>query len=62
MSVMIPFAYTINWDIFSSVRHDPDLIISELRLGAAVMWDELGEVSQSKAAEIACINWRISIA
>lgn len=34
------------------MRKDPDHFAQELRLAAAVKWYEMGEVSQSRAAEI----------
>lgn len=43
-------------DVFSSLRQDPDGFVKEMRLAAAVKWYELGQVSQSKAAEIAGVS------
>ena len=53
MSDTIQVTFTVNRDIFSALRQDPDHFVPELRLAAAVKWYELGVVSQAKAAEIA---------
>lgn len=42
--------------VFSALRKTPDEFIKEMRLAAAIKWYELGEISQSKAAEIAGVN------
>jgi len=56
MSDMVRVSFTVNRDIFSALRQDPENFVPELRLAAAVKWYELGIVSQSKAAEIAGIS------
>ena len=56
MSDTIEVSFTVNRDIFSALRQDPEQFLPELRLAAAVKWYELGMVSQSKAAEIAGLN------
>ena len=56
MSDTIQVTFTVNRDIFSALRQDPDHFVPELRLAAAVKWYELGVVSQAKAAEIAGIT------
>lgn len=43
-------------NIFSALRKNPDEFVQEMRIAAAVKWYELGEISQSKAAEIAGIT------
>lgn len=53
---MVQVSFTINRDIFSALRQDPEHFVPELRLAAAVKWYELGIVSQSKAAEIAGLS------
>lgn len=41
---------------FSALRMDPDGLVKELRLAAAVKWYEIGVISQEKAAEIAGLS------
>ena len=47
---------SINRDVSSALRQDPENFVPELRLAAAVKWYELGMISQSKAAEIAGLS------
>ena len=56
MSEPVQVSFTVNRNIFSALRQDPDRFVPELRLAAAVKWYELGMVSQSKAAEIAGLS------
>ncbi len=42
--------------VFSALRKNPDEFVQEMRLAAAVKWYEIGEISQSKAAEIAGVS------
>jgi predicted HTH domain antitoxin len=42
--------------VFSALRKNPDEFAKEMRITAAVKWDEMGEISQGKAAEIAGLN------
>lgn len=42
--------------VFSALRQDPDGLIKELRLAAAIKWYEIGKISQEKAAEIAGLS------
>lgn len=56
MTDTVEVSFTINRNVFSALRQDPEIFIPELRLAAAVKWYELGQVSQSKAAEIAGLS------
>lgn len=40
-------------DVYSSLRRSPDEFAQELRLAAAIHWYSQGQLSQSKAAEVA---------
>lgn len=42
--------------VFSTLRQTPDVFVREMRLVSAVKWYELGQLSQSKAAEVAGIS------
>ncbi len=53
---MVTVTFELPEDALSSVRKDPDHFARELRLAAAVKWYEMGEVSQSRAAEIAGLS------
>ncbi len=39
--------------IFSALRRSPEEFARELRLAAAILWYERGEISQEKAAQVA---------
>ena len=56
MNDTVQVSFTVNRDIFSALRQDPEHFVPELRLAAAIKWYELGIVSQAKAAEIAGIS------
>ena len=43
-------------EVFSALRRSPDEFAAEMRLAAAIYWYSRGEVSQSKAAEVAGIT------
>lgn len=40
----------------SALRTTPEVLVKEMRLAAAAKWNELGLVSQSKAAEVAGVT------
>lgn len=42
--------------IFSVLRQPPAAFVREMRLVSAVKWYEMGQLSQSKAAEVAGIS------
>ena len=56
MNDTIQVTFTLNRDVFSALREDPEHFVPELRLAAAVKWYELGIISQAKAAEIAGLS------
>ena len=43
-------------EVFSALLRTPEAFVSEMRLAAAVKWYEIGEISQSKAAELAGVS------
>ena len=43
-------------DIFSALRRSPEEFARELRLAAAILWYERGEISQEKAAQVAGLS------
>lgn len=53
---MIPVTVQLPETIFSALRKNPDEFIQEMRIAAAVKWYELGEISQSKASEVAGLS------
>ena len=53
---MVTVTFELPEDALFSVRKDPDHFAQELRLAAAVKWYEMGEVSQSRAAEISGLS------
>jgi predicted HTH domain antitoxin len=42
--------------VFSALRQTPAAFVREMRLASAVKWYEMGQLSQSKAAEIAGVS------
>lgn len=53
---MVSISIQLPENAFSALRKNPDEFVQEMRLAAAVKWYELGQISQSKAAEIAGIT------
>lgn len=49
-------------DVFSALRRTPEAFVSEMRLAAAVKWYEIGQISQSKAAELAGVSRQVFLA
>ena len=43
-------------DVFSALRRSPDEFGRELRVAAAILWYERGEISQEKAALVAGLS------
>ncbi len=43
-------------DVFPALQEEPEQMVREMRLFAAVRWYEMGRTSQSKAAEIAGVS------
>ena len=49
-------AIEMDEDVFPALQEEPEQVIREMCLFAAVKWCELGRVSQGKAAEIAGVS------
>ena len=43
-------------DVFSALRGSPEEFAREVRLAAAILWYERGEISQEKAAQVASLS------
>ncbi len=52
VQVSIEFPETV----FSALRQTPAVFVREMRLASAAKWYELGQLSQSKAAEVAGVS------
>lgn len=52
----IQLTFELPRDVFSALRQEPEQFLREMRLAAAVMWYETGQISQAKAAEIAGLS------
>ncbi|NJM00295.1 MAG: UPF0175 family protein [Synechococcaceae cyanobacterium SM2_3_2] len=53
---MSTFSIELPETAFSALRLPPEEFVQEMKVAAVVKWFELGEISQSKAAEIAGIT------
>jgi len=53
---MVQVSIELPRDVFSALRQDPAGFVREMRVAAAVKWYENSVISQSKAAEIACLS------
>lgn len=42
--------------VFSALRQTPATFVHEMRLASAIKWYEIGQLSQSKAAEVAGVS------
>jgi len=53
---MVQMMIEIPEGALASLRKDPEAFVKELRLAAAIKWYEIGDVSQSRGAEIAGVS------
>ncbi|HDP89685.1 MAG TPA: UPF0175 family protein [Thioalkalivibrio sp.] len=53
---MVQFTIELPETVFSALRQTPATFVREMRLASAIKWYELGQLSQSKAAEVAGVS------
>lgn len=53
---MVEVTIELPSSVFSALRQTPTDFVREMRLASAVKWYEMGQLSQSKAAELAGIS------
>jgi predicted HTH domain antitoxin len=53
---MVEFTIELPETVFSALRQTPAAFVREMRLASAVKWYEMGQLSQSKAAEVAGVS------
>ena len=52
----VELTFELPQDVFSVLRQESAQFLDAMRLAAAVKWYEMGQVSQSKAAELASVS------
>ena len=53
---MVEFTIELPETVFSALRQTPTTFVREMRLASAIKWYEIGQLSQSKAAEVAGVS------
>ncbi len=55
---MVQVVLNLSEEVLSTKRKSPQEFGEEMRLAAAILWDQRGEISQEKAALLAGLNRR----